>query len=84
MKLGAIEMSDGSLRALGVRHFDKRETARLTRIAVGDDIHPLHAAIGGKCVLQILLSCLVTEVPDKNIGHSVRSFSSKIIFVRLH
>ncbi len=71
MEFGAIELRNGGLRCLRIRHFDKSEAPSLACIAIGNDIHALHRSVGGECCLEIFLSCLVAEIPDKNVGHSV-------------
>jgi hypothetical protein len=71
VKFGAIELRDGGLGGLGFGHFDKCEAASLPCVTIRNDIHALHASVGGECGLKVVLSSLITEIPDKNVGHSV-------------
>jgi hypothetical protein len=70
-QLGAIQSRHGFVRIRIDRHFDKRETARLTRVSVLYNLYSIHLAISGKCRIQILLSCLERNVPDIDILQGV-------------
>jgi hypothetical protein len=74
MKLRSVQMGDRCLSLVRIGHFHKRESARLAGAAVGYDIHALYSAVLGEGCVQFVLSCLVAEVPDKNIGHEIIPF----------
>jgi hypothetical protein len=69
VELGAIELRDCRFGLTTVRHFDEPETAGLARVTIGHDAYTLDAAVLGKRCEQLILSRLVTQVPDKDIGH---------------
>ena len=71
VKFGTVQLGNCGLRRIGIGHFDEREAARLSCVAVGDDAHPLHTAIGRESRLQIVLGSLITEISDKYVGHSM-------------
>ena len=80
-------MSDCCLRFSGIRHFNKRKTAGLPGIAIGNNIYALHAAVLRKRGLEFILSSSVTEITDKNVGHSVwvlLKLTWKLSLFRLH
>src|SRR5581483_1414747 len=59
-------------RGLGfpaIRHFNKRESARLPRFAICDDVYALHGPVLAECRDQVVLRCLKTEISNKKIGH---------------
>jgi hypothetical protein len=78
VKLRAVQLSNRGLRRVGIGHFYEREAAGLTRIAIGDDTHPLYAAVSGKSRVQVVLGSLITEISDKYVGHSMYPFLSKL------
>jgi hypothetical protein len=73
-QFGAVQLRNGVLRSLRVSHFNEGKTAGLAGSSVSDDIDAFHSAIRFKGGLQVFLSRLVTEISDKNVGHSIKSF----------
>jgi hypothetical protein len=67
----AIQLRNGCLSRLGVRHFNESETTSLPCITIGYDVYAFHASVGGECGLKVSLGGLVAEIADKNVGHSV-------------
>jgi hypothetical protein len=59
------------LGSLSFRHFHEGEAARLAGVAICNDAHSLHTAVSGESSLKIVLCCLITEVSDKYVGHSI-------------
>jgi hypothetical protein len=53
VKLRTVEVRDGVLGRFGIAHFYEREAARLTRFAVGHDVHALYVAISSERILEI-------------------------------
>lgn len=78
MELGSVQMGDRGLRVLRIRHFDECEAPRLTCVTIGNNIHPLYAPVCRERGLKIVLGSLITEIPYKNVGHSVNPFSLKL------
>lgn len=78
MKFCAIQLSNGGLGCVGVGHFDERKAARLTGIPISDDTDSLDSAISGESGLKIVLGCLITEISDKNVGHSMFPLMRKL------
>jgi hypothetical protein len=78
VKFRSVQLSNRGLCRVRIGHFDEREAAGLTRIAIGDDAYPLHAAISGKSRLQVVLGSLITEIPDKYVGHSMYPLLRKL------
>jgi hypothetical protein len=74
VEIGAIQLSNSGLGCCRFRHFDERETARLARVPVCDDIHALHVAVSGERSVKIVLGSLITEISDKYVCHDVNSF----------
>jgi hypothetical protein len=64
-------MSDGRLRSLRVGHFDKREATGLARVAIRYNVYSLYATVSGESGMQVILRCLITEISDKYVGHSI-------------
>ena len=69
MEIGAIQLSKRRLRCVRFGHFDERKAARLARVSVCNDIHPLNAAVSGESRMKIVLGRLITEISDKYICH---------------
>jgi hypothetical protein len=71
-------MRDRLLSGLRIRHFYEGEATRLPRITVRYDINSLHATVGGESGMQVILRCLITEVSDKYVGHSLNPLICKL------
>jgi hypothetical protein len=71
MEVGTIQLRNGHLSGLRFRHLHKGEATSLACVTIGYDIHAFHASIGGECGMKVVLGSLITEIPDKNVGHSV-------------
>jgi len=52
-----------------VRHFDEAKASRLTGITVRYDAYTIDTAVSFKKRTDVLLGCLETEVPNKNVLH---------------
>lgn len=83
MKIGAVQVSDCVLGSGCVSHFDEGEAARLATVAIRDDAHALHRAVGGESGLKIILRGLITEISDKYVCQRLNSFLFGFIFVGL-
>jgi hypothetical protein len=71
VEFGTIQLSNRRLRGVSFRHFHEGEATRLAGVAIGDDAHSLDTAVSGESSLKVVLCCLITEVSDKNVGHSI-------------
>jgi hypothetical protein len=71
VKFGSIELRNSVLRVLLFRHFDECEASGLAAVTICDDAHALHASVSCERGVKILLAGLITEISDKNVGHSV-------------
>jgi hypothetical protein len=81
IQVGPIELSDCCFRFTPIGHFNKGESAGLTAIAVGDDVHALDCTKLLKRGLEISLGGLETQVPNENIGHEKLLFRGGIVSV---
>src|SRR5579871_5230968 len=52
-----------------VRHFDERETTRLTRITIPDDVDIIHATVRLERRAECVFGGPEAEITDKNIFH---------------
>lgn len=73
----SIQCSDGGLGFSPLRHFNKRNAARLARVPVYDERDGFDGSIHGKNVSQLLLCCRDIKVPDENVVHK---FIPELIF----
>src|SRR5437588_11886031 len=71
VEVGSIELRNSGLGIARFRHFDEREATRLTCVTIRNDIDAFYAAIRRESRLEIFLAGLITEISDKNVGHSV-------------
>jgi len=69
MELGSIEMRNRRFGLVRISHFHKSESTRLAGAAIGHDIYAFNGPVLGEGGVKLVLSSLVAEVPDKNIGH---------------
>src|SRR5947207_15978884 len=67
LQVGAVELLLGALGVLGARHGDEAETARLSRVAVGDDRHRLAGAGLREQLAQLVLRDRVGEGADEKL-----------------
>jgi len=77
-----VQLGDRVFRVPLFRHFDEGEAARLTRIAIRNNVYTLHIPVLGKCGVQFVLRSLIAQISDKDIGHSPTPLTRKNIFVR--
>jgi hypothetical protein len=71
VELGSVQMGDRRFGLARIGHFHKSESARLAGAAIGYDIHAFNGSVLSKGREELVLSSLVAEVPDKNIGHAI-------------
>jgi hypothetical protein len=74
VQFGSVQVRYRVLGSFRVAHFDECESAWLTRFAVGHEIDSFYVAVRSERILEVSLGCLITEISDKNVGHS-ESFS---------
>jgi hypothetical protein len=74
VKISTIQLSDRCLSGGRFRHFNERETARLTGVSIRNDVHALYAAVRSESRMKLVLGSLVTEISDKDICHDGNSF----------
>jgi hypothetical protein len=72
-QLGAVQLGDSGLRRLRIRHFDEGESTGLPGGAVRYYTDAVYRAISLKSGLQVFLRCLIAEISDKDVGHSLLS-----------
>src|SRR5215471_9960965 len=65
----AVEGVDGVVGFRVVRHFDECESARLTRIAIPDDVDIVHAAVRLERRTKSVFGGPEAEITDKDIFH---------------
>src|SRR6185312_3831305 len=70
-QLGSVQLRDGGVGGLPVAHFHERETARLSALAIGDDVNAVDCAELAERGFQIGLCGVETQISDENIGHAV-------------
>jgi len=78
VELCSVQLRNGHLRFVRVRHFDKSESTRLAGFPVGHDAYTLYAAVSGERIVKLILGGLITEISDKNVGHSVDPLKYKL------
>jgi len=71
VQFGAVQLRNGRLGCIRIRHFDEGEAAGLARVTIGHDTDALHTAESGESSLKVVLSSLITEISDKYVGHSI-------------
>jgi len=65
----AVQSRDGAVGLGGIRHLDKREAARAARIAVGDQVDPLHVPVRLKERTDGRFGCGKIQIAYKNVFH---------------
>jgi hypothetical protein len=68
-----VHLGNGVLRFSLVRHFHESKSTRLPSGAVSDDVHTLYVAVLRERRMKLFLRRLVTQIPDKDIDHCIRS-----------
>jgi|KBSMisStandDraft_5_1062788.scaffolds.fasta_scaffold878523_2 hypothetical protein len=69
VKYLSIQRSNRGVGLSGLRHLDKCDTARLTRVSIDDNCDGFNGSSWRKDISQLLFGHRNVEVPDKNIGH---------------
>jgi hypothetical protein len=77
VQIGTVQLGDGFLRFVRLRHFNESETAWLTIVGVYHEAHALHVPKPGKHSLQMALRCPEAEISDINVCHQRRSAISE-------
>jgi hypothetical protein len=78
MEVRTVQLRNGRLSGLRFGHLNKGEATGLACLTIRYDTHAFNASIGGECGMQVVLSSLITEIPDKNVGHSVDPLVCKL------
>src|ERR1035438_1725861 len=74
IQLGAVQGGDSAIGLGAVRHLDKREGTRAARIAVGNQVDPLHVPVRLKERTDGRLGCGKIQIAYKNVFHLKGSF----------
>ena len=70
VEVRAVQLGDGVLRSLRVRHRDEREASRATRFAVRGERYLTHFAEGSECRLDRFLSRVERKISyEQPISH---------------
>jgi hypothetical protein len=82
IQFGAIQLRDGGGRVTRLSHLDESESTGLPGISIRYDIYAFHIAVLSESGMQFFLSRLITQVPDKDVGHEILFLFSEFVFVQ--
>jgi len=71
---GPVQMCNSCLRFTCVAHFNKCKATGLTGVTIGHYVHAFYSAVLCESGVELVLSRSITEIPYKNIGHSISFF----------
>jgi hypothetical protein len=69
--LGSIQLCDGRIRALLIRHLHEGEATRLASVPIRNNVDPFDSAELRKCGVQLVLRGLIAQIPYENVSHTV-------------